>query len=90
MTRSRQTSPYMDCLGRGWSVEKIDELLADREAHASAMSILAVSLEPDNGFNGGRALRIARLRYRREEPAALLCMLAVRLWDRWRAPDAAF
>ncbi|KQQ23703.1 hypothetical protein ASF53_05090 [Methylobacterium sp. Leaf123] len=71
--------PYIDTLGQSWPREKLDRLLGD----PTVMRLVEVAIQAGyasdrSEWYPARTLSWARARYRREESAGLLCVLALR------------
>ena len=72
--------PYVDTLGNSWAREKLDRLLGDPKVMRLVEVAIQAGYAPDRSeWYPARTLAWARARYRREEPAGLLCVLALRL-----------
>lgn len=76
-----------------WSAQKLDALLADEDVSVSVLSVAGPCLRPDGTWNRKQALDLAKLRFRRSEPAILLVRLVERFFEtdgaRYLNPDGA-
>ena len=75
-------SAYTDVLGRRWTIEKLDLLLADPEVRDRVQHGAILFVIPDEGtWSPAAALTWARGLHPRESAAALLLALVVRYLD---------
>lgn len=72
---------YMDVLGRTWSTEKLDSLLAMPAVQTAVDMAHRQGSAGQEGFRSGATYRWCLTRYRREAAGALLHLLVVRRHD---------
>jgi len=73
--------PYIDILGNIWPDDKLSALLADPDVSLTVMSGVSMGLRPDGTWSPAAVLNWAKIRYTREEPAALLLLLVTLYFD---------
>lgn len=85
---SARRPPYLDFLGRAWTVERLDALLADEAVRLVVEQGARIGQRRDDAsWSPGKVVAWSRRRYRREEPAALLLLLVTRFFDLGNEPD---
>lgn len=75
------TNIYIDCLGTGWPIPKLDEMLTDKDVLLIVTTGANIGLLSDGTWSPGRVWSWAGTRYRRQEVAALALVLITRFFD---------
>jgi hypothetical protein len=85
-------TPYVDSFGRGWSAEKLDDLLGDPEVSITVQSGASIGLRPNRTWDRAAVRRWAEIRFTRWETGALVVVLIERWFEtagaRYLRPEA--